>query len=280
MQDTSGWSHDDKGIFSVKSFLSCLEADRKKGMWDFLGVCPLKIEIFIWQLLHGRILVRLVLKKFGFQPSTSLMCPLCNIEEESIDHLFLLCNWLRRLWQSCMLWWDPIMHMLLNMEECCSESRRSGFPKIGEWIPPQVDALKFNVDGSDKGSPGQPGIGGVLQNHEGSLCNFSAYVGIEDAITAEILAIARACELCEARPEIVDKLVVIFSHSKVAVTWINNDGFGSIKHAQIIHDTRSFLSSSDMVSILFCPRSFNYIADQLAKKGARISGEELNWWDS
>ncbi|KAK2660207.1 hypothetical protein Ddye_006740 [Dipteronia dyeriana] len=36
-----------------------------KKVW--LGICPPKIELFIWQLLHGRVLVREVLSKCGVQ---------------------------------------------------------------------------------------------------------------------------------------------------------------------------------------------------------------------
>ncbi|KAK2652275.1 hypothetical protein Ddye_012131, partial [Dipteronia dyeriana] len=63
----------------------------------------------------------------------------------------------------------------------------------------------------------------------------------------------------------------------VPVSWIINDGFGSVKHAQIIQDIRAFLNNSSQISVLFCPRSFNCIVDHLAKKGSRISGEVKNW---
>ena len=44
--------------------------------------------------------------------------------------------------------------------------------RICVWSPPPADALKFNVDGSAKGSPGPSGIGGVCRNHKGEILGF------------------------------------------------------------------------------------------------------------
>ncbi|KAK3197988.1 hypothetical protein Dsin_021403 [Dipteronia sinensis] len=53
------------------------------------GLCPQKVEIFFWQLLHGRVTVREVIKKFGMLLDDSEGCPMCEDSKESIDHLFL-----------------------------------------------------------------------------------------------------------------------------------------------------------------------------------------------
>ncbi|KAK3219407.1 hypothetical protein Dsin_013377 [Dipteronia sinensis] len=92
-QDMIGWVHDANGSFSVKSFVNCLRKENTRddvgfgGVWQ--GLCPSKIEIFVWQLLHGRILVRDVLKKFGMLSGVNSLCPLYLASEESINHLFL-----------------------------------------------------------------------------------------------------------------------------------------------------------------------------------------------
>ncbi|KAK2653545.1 hypothetical protein Ddye_013401 [Dipteronia dyeriana] len=36
-----------------------------------------------------------------------------------------------------------ITHMLLNIKECCSNSRKMKVPKKDEWVSPPVDALKL-----------------------------------------------------------------------------------------------------------------------------------------
>ncbi|KAK3226319.1 hypothetical protein Dsin_006181 [Dipteronia sinensis] len=167
-----------------------------KGIWK--GVCPPKIEIFVWHILKGRISIREVLSKF--------------------DH--------------------------------CSKASEVQILRMKEWIPPFVEALKFNVDGSARGSPRQTCIGRVLKDHRGKvLCIFSTYIGIHKAIVVEVQAIANACELCVSRPELDGKYIEIVSDSMTAVSWINSSGFGNINFAHLIYDIRNNLSLLGQASI-------------------------------
>ena len=75
-----------------------------KSLWR--SFCPLKIEIFVWQVLHGRVMVREVLKRFGQLGDANSECPMCGEFEESSDHLFLKCKWAWSLWSCCMGWWN------------------------------------------------------------------------------------------------------------------------------------------------------------------------------
>ncbi|KAK2656831.1 hypothetical protein Ddye_009883 [Dipteronia dyeriana] len=93
LQGSLTWSFTKNSCFSVSSFRRCLE---DKGMiedqfFNFLwqGVCPPKVEIFVWQMLKGRVLVREVLLNFGVGQSESTFCPMCDGGSESIDHVFL-----------------------------------------------------------------------------------------------------------------------------------------------------------------------------------------------
>ncbi|KAK2637319.1 hypothetical protein Ddye_032111 [Dipteronia dyeriana] len=85
------------------------------------------------------------------------------------------------------------------------------------WSPPSVDTLKFNVDGSVRGSPDMAGIGGVLRNCNGKvLCLFSLHMGILDSNVVELRAIHKACKICyDARLasniEIVSDSKTVFS---------------------------------------------------------------------
>ena len=45
-----------------------------------------------------------VLQKFGM--NMMMNCRLCNNNNESLDHVFLLCPWSWNLWSNCMNWWD------------------------------------------------------------------------------------------------------------------------------------------------------------------------------
>ncbi|KAK2652029.1 hypothetical protein Ddye_011885 [Dipteronia dyeriana] len=159
------------------------------------------------------------------------------------------------------------MLILLNIKDYCVDRRKSKFPRMEEWIQTLEDLLKFNVDGSARGNPCPASIGGVLKNHLGkTVCFFSEYIGFQDAITTEIRAIARGCEIIKARPDLAVKRIEIMSDSKIAVSWINNVGFGSITRVQTIYDIRKCLEDFGTITILFCARDFNMVADQLAKK--------------
>ncbi|KAK2648436.1 hypothetical protein Ddye_015925 [Dipteronia dyeriana] len=130
---------------------------------------------------------------------------------------------------------DPFMHILLNIEERCTNLSC---------------------------------IGGVLRDHRGKvLCIFSVGVGIQDAVSVEILAITRACKLCGSMQDLVLKPIVIVSDSMMAVSWINNSGLGSLKHVQTIYDICSGLISLGVALVVFSSRAFNTFVDLLAKKG-------------
>ena len=90
--DVLAWSYCPNGIFSVSLFKRCLESNNgtAKSFIDFLwkGFVPPKVEVFMWQLLIGRILVKDVLRKFGVGQVSNFECPFCGFEMESIDHFF------------------------------------------------------------------------------------------------------------------------------------------------------------------------------------------------
>ena len=96
--------------------------------------------------------------------------------------------------------------ILLDIADRCVDPIKVKIPKLAMWIPPLPDVLKFNVDGSARGAPGLAGIGGVLRDDSGKvLCSFSFHIGWQDAITAELRAIAKACELCLSKPVLWSK---------------------------------------------------------------------------
>ena len=97
ISDDIMWTWSSNGYFLASSFRRRLEdlssnvSTVSKLIWQ--GVCPPKVEIFAWQLLRGRVLVKEVLSHFGCNPSSSLMCQLCKGANETIDHVFLHCSW-------------------------------------------------------------------------------------------------------------------------------------------------------------------------------------------
>ncbi|KAK3217735.1 hypothetical protein Dsin_011705 [Dipteronia sinensis] len=69
------------------------------------GVVPPKVDLFIWMLAKGRVLVGDLLPKFTGGLIKRQLCPFCMKTVESIKHLFLSCYWSWVLWSNCMDWW-------------------------------------------------------------------------------------------------------------------------------------------------------------------------------
>ena len=103
------WLPSTSGIFSVSSFCRVWN-DKVRDLplvdrFCWQGFCPPKAKLLMWQLLQGRIMVKVVLNRFGLLNNSSLLCPLCNEKEESGDHLFMQCSWSWKLWAKGMGWW-------------------------------------------------------------------------------------------------------------------------------------------------------------------------------
>ncbi|KAK3221933.1 hypothetical protein Dsin_008958 [Dipteronia sinensis] len=96
------------GIFSVGWFRRSLEGHVGENfpalnlVWQ--GNCPPKVEVFVWQVLRGRVMVKDHMHGLHYQ-LFNLNCHLCNTSIEAIDHL-LNYEWTWRLWTLCMRWWE------------------------------------------------------------------------------------------------------------------------------------------------------------------------------
>ncbi|KAK3232397.1 hypothetical protein Dsin_004278 [Dipteronia sinensis] len=109
--DSLGWNFSPDGLFSVKSFCHCLEGQVMDDLrcynllWS--GVCHLKVQIFVWQLIRDKVLVRKMLHKCIGGNGLRLDYPLCHTELESVEHpFFLLYKWTWRLWSAVSYPWD------------------------------------------------------------------------------------------------------------------------------------------------------------------------------
>ncbi|KAK3231067.1 hypothetical protein Dsin_002948 [Dipteronia sinensis] len=324
VSDDKVCSFNPKGSFSVSSFRRCLEEDQLEGgVLDDLnwhGFCPSKFEIFVWQLLRGRVMVAEVVQHFGIRIDAGIHCPFCNGSTESIDHLFLHCAWTRsfgaRLWDVVwstwearnqkifkdapadlgynidlvrfrVAWWFknhgiglkmPLITITSNLKESCIDSFPTKLPKREVWSPSACGVLKFNVDGSARGSPAHAGIRGVLRDSIGSvLCIFSLSIGTQDSNTTELLAIHKAVCLCHSKEFIKGRKVEIVSDSTVVVNWVNAGDFGSVKHIDCIYDIREKMASLGSLTVRHNARSTNTLADCLTKFGSKSRGDFPFW---
>ena len=174
---------------------------------------------------------------------------------------------------------DPITLILLSIAERCKVVKNAKRPKVKVWIPPVSETLMFNVDGSVRGSLGQAGVRGVLQDSTGKvLCVLAENIGIQDCISATIYAISKAYLLCGSRPDVNSKKIIVVSDCKQVVAWINSKGVGDWNYLQQILDIRDMLASLGQVSVEFSPRESNFFADFLAKQGVSGVGNVLMWF--
>ncbi|KAK3224902.1 hypothetical protein Dsin_004764 [Dipteronia sinensis] len=75
-------------------------------------------------------------------------------------------------WQGMSWCWDvPLRRNLFDWEndQCCTVSKMLKKQIMEVWTPPNDEALRFNVDGSARGSPGNAGVGGVLKDKSGKV---------------------------------------------------------------------------------------------------------------
>ena len=101
-KDKRGWGSG-SGVYSAAaSYAAILETPWVppnpapwETIWNFPSI-P-KIDIFIWTLLHNSIMTGDNLKRKGWEGPSR--CSLCNHAEETIEHLFISCEFTKEVWR-------------------------------------------------------------------------------------------------------------------------------------------------------------------------------------
>ena len=102
------WLADSSGLFSCKSAFAWLRNDNSfpvnyqaKCIWKLK--IPVKVKVFIWLQILGKLNVHSHLQRRRPYLSMSLgWCVMCKRDNESIDHLFLHCDFSFRLWSKIL----------------------------------------------------------------------------------------------------------------------------------------------------------------------------------
>lgn len=64
---------------------------------------PSKILIFGWRMVHNKIPMKVKLAKREVVIEThNLVCPLCFVDEDDVDHLFISYS-IAKVWQGCVI---------------------------------------------------------------------------------------------------------------------------------------------------------------------------------
>lgn len=131
-EDSLWWPHSRDGELSVRSSYFQIHKQNQipnvrasssqrvdKELWRFMWKIPVpqKIKVFLWKMLNNSLPVCDNLRKRRVLRNG--ICPLCQMEEETGEHLFLLCDWTRMVW-------------LGNQMQCIP--RRENITSIDQWV--------------------------------------------------------------------------------------------------------------------------------------------------
>lgn len=104
-QDSRRWKWEKEGMFSVQSCYNAITISnnipdfRSNKIW--IPLVPPKVSFFVWLLHHNSIMTQDNLAHRGVTLDNK--CVLCKKELESINHLFLNCNYTHKVWMAFML---------------------------------------------------------------------------------------------------------------------------------------------------------------------------------
>lgn len=111
VQDRFVWPHTHSGTYSVRTGYHIARSkfqppqvfpsssiSLNPSFWNQIWSVktPQKVKIFLWKICQNALPVRENL--FRRQMITSPLCPICNSEQETIEHALLLCSWTRQVW--------------------------------------------------------------------------------------------------------------------------------------------------------------------------------------
>lgn len=120
------------GSFSVKSILHSTYASHPYSSpicslaWN--NLVPHRIQLFIWTALKKRILVKHNLMRRRVIPAeASVVCPLCEVEEETVDHLLCKCRFTWVVWYSFLRLVGCSWVLSSDVEELVESWMRSPF---------------------------------------------------------------------------------------------------------------------------------------------------------
>ncbi|GKE58687.1 RNA-directed DNA polymerase, eukaryota, reverse transcriptase zinc-binding domain protein, partial [Tanacetum coccineum] len=118
-RDTWTWIPDIAKGFSVASVRqlidSCLSMGNPQAT-RWIQAIPIKANVFLWRLFLNKLPSRVNLDKKGIDLD-SLICPVCNEDVETVNHLFFSCDMAKDLWSLLARWWGldiPVCSTILD----------------------------------------------------------------------------------------------------------------------------------------------------------------------
>ncbi|XP_071712592.1 uncharacterized protein [Rutidosis leptorrhynchoides] len=136
--DTWKWNLDQTGIFTTKALASILDNLKLNIPTTTIKtprnkLIPQKINIFIWRVLHERIPTHVELEKRGVDLD-SILCPLCNLHIESIEHILFHCSISSNVLKAILQWWNLPDNTFSNLIDITSNNQSLNASQNGAYI--------------------------------------------------------------------------------------------------------------------------------------------------
>jgi len=124
---------DTASIFTVKSMRAMLDNHSNLsalGQTIWCNWLPIKVNCFIWRLFLRRIPTRANLRRRSVQIPSDL-CPLCESEVETENHLFYSCAKIKDIWSWVVNWCNinnsphsSLNQLLFNFLNCANSKKK------------------------------------------------------------------------------------------------------------------------------------------------------------
>ncbi|KAL4346476.1 hypothetical protein GQ457_17G006660 [Hibiscus cannabinus] len=144
--DVLKWEHASNGVYSAKKFCELESAlgSTEDKIWKLVwsGLAPPKVEGFLWKVILGRIPTLVELDKRGALHSSSTRCALCSKDEETVNHIFCLCEIGWKVWSKNGVVFNNLVYneqkifeeMLLMLGFWCKGKWHTSTCSINEFV--------------------------------------------------------------------------------------------------------------------------------------------------
>ncbi|XP_028059522.1 uncharacterized protein LOC114263217 [Camellia sinensis] len=111
MVDSCSWVAQPSEEFTVASVWKWMEARQgvditvTRCIW--INLAPPKAQFLSWLAWRGRLKCSKFLQRIGvLSPNVSSLCVFCKYELETVNHVFLHCHFIWKLWANLVNWWN------------------------------------------------------------------------------------------------------------------------------------------------------------------------------
>ncbi|OMO91306.1 reverse transcriptase [Corchorus capsularis] len=248
------------------------KADNHFDIWKLVwpDLAPPKVHVLLWQIIHGKLAVKVELAKRNILRQDQAFCSLCPNEHETIDHLFFNCHSSWEVWSFFCKQWNVSWASPYDAKSFTLSWLKPAFhiPAFEVW-----KLLFFAILWSlwlrrNEGKPGPGGIGGILRDHDGkSLLEFSKSVGMIESNEAELRAIREALLIYSTSSWASSHPLILESDSSNACGWARNPFVVPWRFRSYAISIAFFKEKISSLSIVNIPRKQNTATDALAKSG-------------